>query len=463
MALVASLLCSLIAVSTAAEKVKVVDYSGHKVIRVFPRSPEQVDVLRALEHDFHFGIDVWGETLASSNTSATAVDLRVIPRVYDEVTSRLDRSNVRFNVTIDDLQRVIDTQRAESEEHRASVRQRRSASEDSDEETTDAIVGMYASYNEINSWMATLRTRHPQIVELIDIGSSYEGRRLVVIKIGQQSGSSKPAIWIDAGIHAREWIAPATAVYLIHALVSGYTQENESISQLIANYDWYILPVLNPDGYEYSNSTDRMWRKTRSRVSNSRNYGCVGVDANRNFDFHWLSECGGRQPARCRGRRPCENVFAGRHALSEPETIAVANFIMQRRSSIRLYISLHCYSQLWLTPWGYTSTPPSDNVDLLRVANRAVDALEAVYNTDYGVGSPAVILYSATGGSYDWAKGVAGIKYSYTIELRDRGSYGFVLPISQILPTGEETWAAVKAAVQEMGQDECWVRGRNCS
>lgn len=70
---------------------------------------------------------------------------------------------------------------------------------------------------------------------------------------------------------------------------------------------------------------------------------------------------------------------------------------------------------------------------------------------------------SATGGSYDWAKGVAGIKYSYTVELRDRGNYGFVLPTSQILPTGEEIWAAIRAAVQEMELDECWVRGRNCS
>ena len=69
---------------------------------------------------------------------------------------------------------------------------------------------------------------------------------------------------------------------------------------------------------------------------------------------------------------------------------------------------------------------------------------------------------SASGGSYDWAKGVAGIKYSYTIELRDRGNAGFVLPSSQIVPTAEETWAGIKAAVEEMEQDECWVRGRNC-
>jgi len=75
------------------------------------------------------------------------------------------------------------------------------------------------------------------------------------------------------------------------------------------------------------------------------------------------AECTGR--TRCRGSRPCQNVFAGRQPLSEPETVAVANFIMQRRSAIRLYVSLHCYSQLWLTPWGYTPTPPVDRDDLV--------------------------------------------------------------------------------------------------
>ena len=84
--------------------------------------------------------------------------------------------------------------------------------------------------------------------------------------------------------------------------------------------------------------------------------------------YRWLAGSGGcesRRRGRCPGRRPCENTFAGRVPLSEPETVAVANFIMQHRRSIRLYLSLHCYSQLWLTPWGYSPTPPADNDDLV--------------------------------------------------------------------------------------------------
>ena len=54
-------------------------------------------------------------------------------------------------------------------------------------------------------------------------------------------------------------------------------------------------------------------------------------------------------------------------------------------------------------------------------------------------------LIVVAGGSDDWAKGAAGIKYAYTVELRDDGTYGFLLPASQIVPTGRETFAAIKA------------------
>lgn len=50
-----------------------------------------------------------------------------------------------------------------------------------------------------------------------------------------------------------------------------------------------------------------------------------------------------------------------------------------------------------------------------------------------------------SGSSDDWAKGVAGIKYAYTVELRDRGTYGFLLPATQIVPTAREIWAGIRA------------------
>lgn len=54
-------------------------------------------------------------------------------------------------------------------------------------------------------------------------------------------------------------------------------------------------------------------------------------------------------------------------------------------------------------------------------------------------------MFSLTGSSSDdWAKNKLGIKYSYAIELRDKGIYGFLLPASQILTTGKEMFTAIK-------------------
>ena len=83
----------------------------------------------------------------------------------------------------------------------------------------------------------------------MEIGKSTEGRSLKVIKIGKAAtdGRVKPAVWIDAGIHAREWVSPATALYFINQLVenSGDAQNRFVLEQL----DLYILPSANPDGF----------------------------------------------------------------------------------------------------------------------------------------------------------------------------------------------------------------------
>lgn len=93
------------------------------------------------------------------------------------------------------------------------------------------------------------------------------------MKISNGNANNK-AIWVDGGIHAREWITPATVTYIINHLVSNF--ENEP--KYIQNIDWYIAPLMNPDGYEYTHDVDRLWRKNRARSGQ-----CAGTDLNRNF------------------------------------------------------------------------------------------------------------------------------------------------------------------------------------
>ena len=98
------------------------------------------------------------------------------------------------------------------------------------------------------------------------------------VLISYQAGPGAPNVWLEAGIHAREWIAPAVATYLVNELVNN----NGAHPDYLDKINWYFLPCANPDGYSYSWETDRMWRKTRSPQG-----GCFGVDPNRNWDYHW--------------------------------------------------------------------------------------------------------------------------------------------------------------------------------
>ena len=61
-----------------------------------------------------------------------------------------------------------------------------------------------------------------------------------------------PAIFIESHIHAREWITSATATWFINELL---TSSDPEVRQLANNYDWYILPILNVDGFVYSHET----------------------------------------------------------------------------------------------------------------------------------------------------------------------------------------------------------------
>ncbi|XP_014670591.1 PREDICTED: carboxypeptidase B-like [Priapulus caudatus] len=99
-----------------------------------------------------------------------------------------------------------------------------------------------------------------------------------------------------------------------------------------------------------------------------------------------------------------------------------------------------------------------DYDDMKSVAERASDAMvtlsDTPYNNYFEVGVSSDMLYAATGTSTDWVKGVLGVKYAYTMELRDMGRYGFFLPSREILKSGEEIWLAVKSYADAILKEE---------
>lgn len=212
-------------------------------------------------------------------------------------------------------------------------------------------------------------------------------------------------------------------------------EEVEKRSKLdLDNYDYWFIPVINPDGYEYTQTTDRLWRKTRSV-----NFFCEGVDPNRNYPFHWR-ESGASQ-------FPCSEIYAGPRPLSEPETAALTSVLDANKERIVMYLSLHAYSQYILAPYGYGRVYPDNYAELERVANQWIRSVSRLRGTKYEFGTSAIKLYPAAGGSDDYAHGKANIRLAYTIELPDTGNYGFVLPPSEIIPVGQETLIGIRAMV----------------
>ncbi|NXB14350.1 CBPA1 Carboxypeptidase, partial [Rhagologus leucostigma] len=286
---------------------------------------------------------------------------------------------------------------------------------------------------QIYDWMDVLVEDHPNLVSKIQIGQSYEKRPLYVLKFST-GGSNRPAVWLDTGIHSREWITQATGVWTANKIAEEYGQD-PSVTAILDSMDIFLEIVTNPDGFAFTHSSNRLWRKTRSINAGSR---CVGVDPNRNWDA-------GFGDAGASGN-PCTETYHGPYPNSEPEVKSIVDFV-KSHGNIKAFISIHSYSQLLLYPYGYTNTPAPDQQELHELSAKAVEALSSLYGTKYKYGSIITTIYKASGSTTDWTYN-QGIKYSFTFELRDTGFYGFLLPAKQIVPTAKETWLALKVIME---------------
>lgn len=232
----------------------------------------------------------------------------------------------------------------------------------------------YHRHGEINDYLDSLHTNSASSpnVTVKTVGKSYEGRDIKTITITKGDGKSRNSVFIDAAIHAREWISPATALYLISQLVD----PQSNYSRLLDDLDFVIMPVINADGYEYSHEKKRFWRKSRSPNSNGL---CVGTDHNRNFDFHW----GGYGSS----ANPCAQDYRGSKPLSEVESQVLRDAVVAINASCKFYLTLHSYGRYLIYPWGWTSVLPDTWKDLDAVAKAGAEAIRKATGATYKVGT----------------------------------------------------------------------------
>jgi len=408
-----------------------VRYDGYTVLDVTPHTYAHLATLQRVSTLKAFETQVWRE----ANQVGRSAHIMVASTSRHRFTKYLQLMGMKVKVMIADVQSQIDYEAATAIAKTPFTK---------DMQPKDFTLNQYHTYDEIAAYLQSIAKAYPNITTLTSIGKSTQKRDLWLLKIGKPgTNGTKNGFWIDAGIHAREWVAPTTALYIINQLVTNYGTD-ASYTKLMDSIDFYILPVFNPDGYQYTHTADRLWRKTRSGpyCEGDGNECCYGVDANRNWDFQW----GGQGTS----SDPCDEIYTGPKPFSEPECLAGSVYLTKMKDVLKAMITLHSYSEDILYPYGYAvHTYPPDVAELKALGDLANAACQKVHGTSYAVVNSADSLYPAAGASDDWSKNL-GIKWVYTIELRpgpgdndDDEHYGFVLPAKFIIRTADEIWAAI--------------------
>ncbi|XP_077425524.1 carboxypeptidase A5 [Vanacampus margaritifer] len=400
-------------------------FEGHQVIRMVAKDEAQLSLLNQMEDMEEYGLDFWME----ARDVDTHVDVRVPLGSLEAVKLFLETNDIEYSIMIEDLQVILDE---EQEEMDASAR-------DAEPRNTDSFdLSRYHNINELYRFQDMLVAENPNLVSKLVIGQSYERRPLNVLKFST-GGSKRPAIWIDTGIHSREWVTQASGAWFAKKIVDDYGRD-PALTAILDKMDIFLEIVTNPDGFYYTHTSSRMWRKTRKPNPGS---SCVGVDPNRNWDAGF----GGPGAS----GSPCSETYRGQRAHSESEVSSIVNFV-KSHGNIKSFVSIHSYSQMLLYPYGYTRTPVRDQAELHSLARKAITDLASLYRTRYRYGSIVNTIYQASGGTIDWTYN-QGIKYSFTFELRDTGRYGFMLPANQIVPTARETWLALMAIMNHTSKN----------
>ena len=265
--------------------------------------------------------------------------------------------------------------------------------------------GAYHSTLELETDLRILERDHPQLAKVVELGETLEKRKIYALKISNNVSleENEPAILFVGCHHAREWISVEVPFLFGKYLLENYAGSPE-VQNLVNRSEVWIVPIVNPDGLEYTIHVYRYWRKNRRFNAD----GSYGVDINRNYAYQWGYDNVGSSP------EPASDVYRGTAPFSEPETDAVRRLFLSR--NFRAMISFHSFAQDILYPWGYVNAPTPKEAELDAIARTISGLIATVRGTVYAYGRAAGLLYTTNGDTADWVFGVSGIP-GFTIEL----------------------------------------------
>lgn len=335
----------------------------------------------------------------------------------------------------------------------------------------------YFTNQELETALQEWSQAYPKLISLAELGKSYEERPIWLLTVtNQESGpdTDKPAVWIDANIHATEIAGTTTALKLIHTLLTEHGKDHD-ITRLLDTSVYYIVPRLNPDGAElamdeipqyvrsgvrpypwdekgeglHSQDIDQDGRILQMRIQDPNgNWKISSLDPRlmerRGPDEHGgeyyrilpegsLEEYDGYQIKLAKSyygldfnrnfpldwRPEADQQGAGPYPASEPEIKALVDFITNHRN-INAALTYHTYSGVILRP---PSAHPDEEMDANDLWVYKAIAKRGSELTGY----PNLSVYHdfryhpkeiTTGAFDDWVYSHLGI-FAFTVELWD--------------------------------------------
>ena len=251
----------------------------------------------------------------------------------------------------------------------------------------------YTSYKETIAFLEQASIDYPNLIHVQSIGETWEGRPIVLatLSLGLENANTKPALLYTGTIHAREWIGIELANSFVQYIIDNH-QFNPKLKEALSNNTLYIVPCLNPDGFEFSRTHFSFWRKNRRNNGD----GTYGVDLNRNFGTRFKRQTDTNS-----------TTYGGPEAFSEPETRAIRDFV-ENHKNITVSLDYHSQGNVFFPAHKFNHEAEIDTTDLNTLCANMAYEIEKVSGTKYGIhrGKPPTNLINGSGREYYYHKGI---------------------------------------------------------
>ena len=334
-------------------------YEGYRVVQIQIRSESDLEALRKLEllgRDFQ----IWSEVVA---LDFGPIEARVAP----SASPALDASGLQYTIAIPDLQKYLDGLY-------------------SAEPLGDDRGGFFNSlqtYNNHVAFMDTLVATYPDLAQKVSLGTSILGRNMWALRITGPQARRKPAVFMHGAEHGNEQAPASIVAFVANHLLTNYGT-NPTVTALVDNVEWYLLPIMNPDGY----------------VAYDR-YNAHGYDLNRNWG----------------GPGSGQDSTGGPFPFSEAETAQLRSFLVNH-DNVRVHVDLHGYVPWIMWPWGHTPTHCADHATFLSIGTVVRNRITAAGGGTYDIGSIYEVAYPVSGSSTNYSYNARGI-WAFGIECLD--------------------------------------------